>query len=193
MLSAVILGSRGIQAILSIAVLGLAVTIVKQQWKEHDSRFSDAPTPPKYSSFTGAFGIIVSAIGIASLYSTMIPEIAVMVLDALLGIFFLAGGIAYAVGLKEVSCTDDSAANYLKMRKNPLLNEGSMKIEGIPSYGIEQRLDGDAIIYGLLSNCKRVLSDEILQFVMFGLAFGFLALGYLRLRKGSGGPTSSAV
>jgi len=81
--------------------------------------------------------------------------------------------------------------------KNPLLNEGEMPdSEGQPFYGIYWRFvhrDEDQVRDLLFNKCKQALSDEIIQFVLFGLAFGFLALGYLRMRKGSGGPTSSAV
>ena len=103
---------------------------------------------------------------------------------------------AYAVGLKGVSCTEDTYANGMAILHNPLVNEGQTTIAGQPWWGILDGMDvtkEDMVTKVIFGRCKQLLSDESLQFVLFVLAIGFLALGYLRLRKGSGGPTSSTV
>jgi len=192
MLSAALIGLRGLQILLSIVVLGLAATLINAQV------YGKPPTTISYSSFTGALGIIVGVIGVAGLFLTSIPEIAVIVLDGLLGVFFLAGGIAYAVGLKGTSCTDRSVENVDSTGTNPLISEGQTTYpNGIPGYGIEQGLnsleDLPELTVRVLGRCKQVLSDEIIQFVLFALAIGFLVLGFLRMRKGSGGPPNHAV
>jgi hypothetical protein len=55
--------------------------------------YGEAPVTTKYSSFTGAFGIIVCAVGVASLFLSFIPDLVSIALDGLLGLLFLAGGI----------------------------------------------------------------------------------------------------
>lgn len=76
-----------VQLLCSIVVLGLSVTAAKQQV------FSSVPTETSFSSFAGGFGIIVSAIGLASIWLHKIPPTVVMGIDALASVFFLAGGI----------------------------------------------------------------------------------------------------
>jgi hypothetical protein len=51
------------------------------------------PTETSFSSFAGAFGIIVSVIGLLSIWVEKIPVTIVLGIDALASIFYLAGGI----------------------------------------------------------------------------------------------------
>lgn len=68
-------------------VLGLSVTLAKQQGYGHP------PSETAFGSFVGAFSIIVSAIGLASLWINQIPTVGIMAVDALAALFNLAGGI----------------------------------------------------------------------------------------------------
>lgn len=68
-------------------MLGLAATLISGQV------YGDSPVTTRYSTFTGGLGIIVGAFGAAGLFLTAIPELVVLALDALAGIFFIAGGI----------------------------------------------------------------------------------------------------
>jgi hypothetical protein len=65
----------------------LSVTLAKQQ------REGSPPTETSFGSFTGAFGIIASAIGLLALWVDKISPLVTMIIDALASIFYLAGGI----------------------------------------------------------------------------------------------------
>ena len=51
------------------------------------------PSETAFSSFAGGFGILISLVGLASLWVDKIPKIFVMAADGLASAFFLAGGI----------------------------------------------------------------------------------------------------
>ena len=71
--------------------------------------------------------------------------------------------------------------------------------EGIDQYGhvgIGKGLssnDNNELLNRMLARCNQAMADQVLQFILFGLAIVFLTLGYLRMRKGGGGATSYAV
>lgn len=68
-------------------VLGLSISVAKHQ--AHGS----VPSETAFSSFAGGFGILISLVGLASLWIDKIPKIFVMAADGLASVFFLAGGI----------------------------------------------------------------------------------------------------
>jgi len=75
---------------------------------------------------------------------------------------------------------------------NGLLNQGEETIGDQTRYGVvEGATTAVEILDRLHANCKKGLSDEIMQFVCFAVAIGLIALGYVRLRKG--GKTGSYV
>jgi hypothetical protein len=68
-------------------VLGLSVTNAKHQ------EVGNPPAETSFGSFTGAFGVLVSLVGLAALFIEKIPAFFIMAADALASIFFVAGGI----------------------------------------------------------------------------------------------------
>ncbi|KAK3353687.1 marvel domain-containing protein [Lasiosphaeria hispida] len=179
MLAGVSIGFRAIQFIFSVVVLGLAVTLIKAQV------YDSAPVTTKYSSFTGGFGILVAAIGVAGLFFDAIPDIVNLALDALAGLLFAAGGIAWAIGIKGISCTSEYDAD--KMLGNGLLNLGTVSAGGQTGYGVGAISDTAEEVFGhLKSNCQKGFADEIISFLSFGVAAGLVGLGYVRMRKGGG-------
>ncbi|KAK0637092.1 marvel domain-containing protein [Bombardia bombarda] len=180
MVAVVSLGLRGLQVIIGAVILGLAVTLIKQQV------VNGAPTTTKYSSFTGVFTILVCFIGVAATFIDAIPPIVTMALDGILGLLLLAGGIAWAVGLKGISCKNP--VDYLEMLHNGLLNQGSVGSGDDELFGIIPA-EGDThenIFNRLSANCQKGLVDEIFQFIGFGLALVFVALAFVRMRRGGG-------
>lgn len=140
----------------------------------------DAPVTTKYSSFTGGFGIIAAIVGFVGLFIDAIPDLVPLALDGLSGVFFLAGGIAWAVGLKDVKCVKDDL-NLTRMLLNGLLNLGSA--DG--RYGVAPPGSSEEdLANNLLSNCQKGLADEVFQFLGFALAAGLIGVGYVRMRKG---------
>ncbi len=68
-------------------VVGLSVTLAKQQM------LGGIPTQTNFSTFAGAFGIISSFFGLAPLLLDAIPALAVVAVDALASVFYLAAGV----------------------------------------------------------------------------------------------------
>ncbi|KAM7184676.1 Marvel domain containing protein [Naviculisporaceae sp. PSN 640] len=191
MLSGVALGLRGFQLLFSIVILGLAATLISSQV------YGDSPTTTRYSTFTGGFGIIVACVGAAGLFISAIPELIVLGLDALSGILFAAGGIAWAVGLRGISCSLNdhiSREDWIKTLTNDLINQGTLKVNDGTWYGVQRGTDdADVVSDRLSSNCKKGLADEVFQFLCFVLAVGLIVLGYIRMRKGGKTGGSSYV
>ncbi|KAK4218641.1 marvel domain-containing protein [Rhypophila decipiens] len=182
MLSAVAIGLRGFQFLFSVVVLGLAATLISGQV------VGNSPTTTRYSTFTGGFGLIVAAVGVAGLFISAIPELIVLGLDALAGVFFIAGGIAWAIGLKGVTCSlngDSTNNEYIAALNNELINQGSIDTSEGKGYGVyKDTTDINVAIERLAGNCKKGLSDEVMQFILFAIAIGLIVLGYIRMRKG---------
>ncbi|KAM7198771.1 Marvel domain containing protein [Rhypophila sp. PSN 637] len=181
MLAGVAIGLRVFQALFSIVVLGLAATLIAAQV------YGSSHTTLRYSTFTGGFGLIVAAIGTAGLFISAIPELVVLGLDALAGLFFIAGGIAWAIGLKGVSCSltydGSSGAELASAFLNGLINQGTLGTGDNPAVGVGSD-DPYVATDRLMSNCKKGLADEVMQFILVAVAIGLIALGYIRMRKG---------
>ncbi|KAK3687223.1 marvel domain-containing protein [Podospora appendiculata] len=179
MLSTIAFGLRGLQFVFAIVILGLAVTLFKQQV------YGSAPTTTTYSIFTGAFGIIVAVAGVAGLLVDAIPSIVNLVLDGVLGILFLGGGIAWAVGLKGINCKSQETQNAQSMLFNGLLNQGSTDAGHGNYYGVaDGATTPEEIFDRLTSNCQKAMADEVVQFISFGLAIGLVVVTFLNRRKG---------
>ncbi|KAK3391130.1 marvel domain-containing protein [Podospora didyma] len=181
MLSAITLGVRALQFIFAIVVLGLSITLIKAQ------QIGDAPTTTKYSSFTGGFGILVCAAGVLGLFISKIPDIAFLALDGILGILFLAGGIAWAIGLKGINCK--SIDDLGKMLDSPLINQGCTDLPDGRYCPIGNTGSTQERIDRLQASCQKGFTNEIFQFLCVAISLGVIGLGYVRMRKGgsSGG------
>ncbi len=57
------------------------------------------PAETSFFSFTGAFGLIASAIAILAILIEKIPRVGVIAVDALSSVFYLAGAIVCLDGL----------------------------------------------------------------------------------------------
>ncbi len=163
------------QILFAITILGLYITLAKGQI------YDSIPVTTRYNSFTGGFGIIVGALGLAGLFIDAISDLIIIAVDAVAGILLLAGGIAWAVGIKGISCGDP--ASYPSMLENGLLNQGKMG----EYYGVFQ-LDGvdtgEAAFYKLKATCEKGFAAEIIQFLSFGILISLVGVGYIRMRSG---------
>lgn len=159
------------QLILGATVVGLSAVLVKQQV------IGGAPVTLRYSVFTGAWTMVIAVIGLVLLFIHKIPPLVTMVLDALTGLFLVAGGIAWAIGLRGVKC--DSAYGE-KMLSKPLLNEGCTTIEGRNTCGIAGR---ENPLDALIGRCKTGMADEIIQFVGFAICVILVILGFFIMRR----------
>ncbi|KAK2032857.1 hypothetical protein LX32DRAFT_635934 [Colletotrichum zoysiae] len=171
MLGLISLFMWSLQGIMAIAVLGLSVDLVKGQL------LGDAPTTTKYGTFTGGFGLAVAILGLAATFIDAIPALVVMAADALSGLLLLGGGIAFAIGLRGVTCTTERLE---AIRENELINGGSVK------YKEEKALHEDMTTARLFANCKKATADQALQFVTVGFVITTIFLVFLVWKNGRG-------
>lgn len=86
-------------------VLGVSVTLAKQ-WDAYDKDCQLTnkpkvcrdeggrwPASTDYSAFVGGFGLVDAFVGLVAVFITALPAVAVLVVDALAAIFYLAGGV----------------------------------------------------------------------------------------------------
>ncbi|KAK8101281.1 hypothetical protein PG999_011655 [Apiospora kogelbergensis] len=181
MLSIVAMAVRGILLLAAAVVLGLSVTNAKHQV------IGNPPAETSFGSFAGAFGVLVSLVGLAALFIDKIPAFLVMAADALAGIFFLAGGIAMTLALKSVgSCTNNEDKYQYFRFLNKLLNGGCVDIgNGKQSCG-GGGLTNDALV----GRCQRAQADYVFEYIGFIFSVAIIALGWVLHKKGGNGTRS---
>jgi len=140
---------RAFQFLFAIIVLGLSATLAKGQVQ------GSVPATIGYGSFTGGLGFLAAAVGFAALFVGFLDGIISWALDGLAGVAFLAGGIAFAVGLRGTDCSDiNTTVN------NSLLN-------GVCS---DNNCDGDSvgqIEQKIQSRCTSAKADAAFMFLGF--------------------------
>jgi hypothetical protein len=79
--------TRALQLIFAIVVLALSVRAAK--WQVYGS----VPATTAFADFTGGFAVLVSLVGIASIWISAIPALIMSMVDGLASVLLLAGGI----------------------------------------------------------------------------------------------------
>ncbi|PLB48535.1 hypothetical protein P170DRAFT_465849 [Aspergillus steynii IBT 23096] len=122
---------RAFQLLFAIIVLGLSVALAKGQ------SVGSAPAITGYAAFTGGLGIVASLVGVAAFFISSLDGLISWAVDGLASLVFLAGGIAYAVILKDADCSDVSTT-----WDNQILSGGCVKVDGDKtcSFGGEDKL-----------------------------------------------------
>ncbi|KAI0526390.1 marvel domain-containing protein [Xylaria bambusicola] len=167
MLNIAAIALRGFLVIFGAVVLGLSVTLAKQQV------IGSPPAETSFYSFAGAFGLVASAIAILAMIIDKVPRVGVIVADGLASLFYLAGAIALTVALKPVSsCTSSSARPRSERFANKLLNGGCNKIDNqlyCPNAGSGGGNKVDSYTSG---RCQEVQADYVFGYLaaVFGLA-----------------------
>ncbi|GAB1733599.1 hypothetical protein NU195Hw_g1522t1 [Hortaea werneckii] len=89
------LALRALLLFCSIVVLALSIATNNFLAKYTEAGYDPPVSPVQYrfAVFVGACGIIDAGLGIVAEFVTAIPWLAVLVVDGLAGIFFLAGGV----------------------------------------------------------------------------------------------------
>ncbi|KAH9439326.1 hypothetical protein MCOR02_002888 [Pyricularia oryzae] len=171
------LGLKGFLLIASAVVLGLSVTLANHQ------KYGSPPAETSFASFTGGFGIVVAAIGVASMFIDAIPTLVPLVVEGLAALFFLAGGIALAIAMKGVSCDGDLGSEAYGVRFfNKILNGGCPTVN--------RCYVSDKIIFSpeegndsLKARCVRTQADFAFQFIAMFAALGALAMTFFTARR----------
>lgn len=138
---------RAFQSLFAIIVLGLSATLAKGQVQ------GSVPATIGYGSFTGGLGFLAAAVGFAALFVGFLDGIISWALDGLAGVAFLAGGIAFAVGLHGTDCSDISTT-----MNNSLLNVCSDNNCGDSVGQFEQKIQ---------SRCTSAKADAAFMFLGF--------------------------
>lgn len=133
--------------------------------------------------------MIAGAIGLVAVFFDRVPSLVPMVTDGLGALFFLAGGIAWAVGMKGQTC---SLSDADKLFENPLLNQGCYPIDG-GTYCYVLGADGspDAAWDKLQGVCRKAFANETFLFVGFASFLVLIALSFLQSKRK--GPKSGFV
>ncbi|KXX78640.1 hypothetical protein MMYC01_205686 [Madurella mycetomatis] len=169
-------GVRALQFVISLTILAIAADFIRHQV------LGDAPVTTRYSTFTGGFGMLVCGVGAVALFVTSIPALVPIALDGLMGLFFLAGGIAWAVGLRGTGNCNDPVG----MLGNQLLNRGSVSTDNDVYYGIIEPDDDELAVFNKLRGaCQRGTAEEVLQFIAFGAAISLIGIGYSTWKRGT--------
>lgn len=140
--------------------------------------------------------IIVGAFGLVSNWLQAIPPIASVAADGFSALFFLAGGIAWAVGMKGASCTESSLKS---LYNNPLLNQGCEAKDGNNSdegpycYVAGKQTEDPWPLSSLWPSpmkdvCEKAYTNESFQFLGFAVCAILVILGFLTWRKQGGKP-----
>lgn len=79
--------TRALQLLCAIAVLALSIRAAKWQ------RYESAPATTAYAAFAVGFAVLISLVGIASIWISEIPALIMSMVDALASVLLLAGGI----------------------------------------------------------------------------------------------------
>jgi len=171
----VLAGLRFFQIIFSVVVLGISITLAKGQG--HGA----VPATTGYAAFAGAFGILAGLVGVAALFVEFLNGIISWAFDGLAAVVLVAGGIAYAVGLKGAKCSDVSTTY-----NNKLLNCGTTG-------------SGDNILYyckvanakdipgAINSRCRQATADDVFLFLAFIVTVLVLVASFVWGRKRGGG------
>ncbi|KAK8058773.1 hypothetical protein PG994_009221 [Apiospora phragmitis] len=183
MLSIIAMAVRGLLLLSAAVVLGLSVTNAKHQV------FGNPPPETSFGGFTGAFGVLVSLVGLAALFIDKIPTFFVMAADALASIFFLAGGIALTLAMKNVSsCTSGDKLGDLQRVNNKILNGGCTDGGNDVTYcGISSSPSWKDDLHG---RCQSVQADYVFEFIGFIFGIAIIALGWVLHKRGGTGTRS---
>ncbi|KAI1384791.1 marvel domain-containing protein [Hypoxylon trugodes] len=164
---------RGLLLLFSAVVLGLSVTLAKQQV------VGSPPSETSFGSFCGAFGILISLIGLGGLFIDKIPPVALMAVDGLASALYLAGAIALTVALKSVpNCTDNDDYNKFQRYQNKLINGGCQDVAGSP---VCPGARDDNVLKG---RCQRVQADYVFEYLAFIFGVGMVGLSFFLNRSG---------
>ncbi|KAI0816694.1 marvel domain-containing protein [Xylaria sp. FL0064] len=184
MLKIVSIALRAFLVIFGAIVLGLSVTLAKQQV------IGSPPAETSFFSFAGAFGLIASAIAILAILIEKIPRVGAIAVDALSSLFYLAGAIALTIALKPVSsCTSSSALARDQRFVNKLLNGGCKHMKNdlyCPNAGSGAGDKSDSYTSG---RCQEVQADYVFGYIAF--VFGVASIIVMLLTQRRGGTTTA--
>ncbi|KAK0284190.1 hypothetical protein LTR35_005905 [Friedmanniomyces endolithicus] len=170
--------ARAFQLLCGAVVLGLSISAIKWQY------FGAAPATTSYSAFAGAFGVLAALIGIAASFVEAIPEVIMVGVDGLAAMLLLAGGLAFAIGLKGVTCNNDESTAESSLLNGGSITSGTDTLYGFPTTNYHAVLSG---------RCRTAEADSAFLFLGFLASLAAAVLCFLASKRGGRGVKSSAV
>jgi hypothetical protein len=79
--------TRALQLICAIVVLALSIRAAKWQM------YGSVPATTAFAAFTGGFAVLISLVGVVSIWISAIPALIMSMADGLASLLLLAGGI----------------------------------------------------------------------------------------------------
>ncbi|KAH7402762.1 marvel domain-containing protein [Pyrenochaeta sp. MPI-SDFR-AT-0127] len=161
---------RGFQFLFAIIVLGLSVSLIR------DHHWGNLPATLGFAAFVGGVSIVGALLGIAASWVTFLEGTIGLIIDGLVAIINVAGGILMAIKMKGAQCKDDgSLENANKLVRNDMLNGGCIDKETCYWFS-----DPDKIV----SHCRESQADFVFMFLIAALLAASALLTFLRMRKG---------
>ncbi|KAI1295938.1 hypothetical protein F5Y03DRAFT_399106 [Xylaria venustula] len=180
-MSIIYLGLRASLLLIAAVVLGLSVSLAQHQV------IGQVPAETGFSTFVGAAGFFISAVGMALLWFDRFNESIMIVLDAIMSSFYLAASICLTLAMKNVSsCTStDPNLEYIRVTNNILsggcvtnaANKGPVCSHAFTDDGTDLTP----------SRCEMARASYVFQYVGFIASFAMVCVGYLMSRRGRGG------
>ncbi|KAI1506670.1 marvel domain-containing protein [Biscogniauxia marginata] len=183
MLDMAALGLRGFLFTVGGIVLGLSISLAKQQ------KAGPVPSETGFGSAVGALGLAVSGLGLLALWLDSIKTSVVMGMDALVSALYLASGIALSIALRDVtSCTATDAYSVERRATNRILSGGYVEYDGGDGDG------GGFVSYAYAfgpggvdltpPRCHTARADCVFEFLGFVLGLSMMVLGHVLARRG---------
>ncbi|KAI9880203.1 MAG: hypothetical protein M1830_004789 [Pleopsidium flavum] len=156
---------RAVQLLFSAIVLGISISLIRGQ--VHGA----APSQTDFSAFAGGWGLLIALVGIAATtFFAALEGIAMLALDGLAILFYLAAALAMAVTLRVHKCTNENFTT-----SNALIN-GGLRDNKYYRY------------IDLQGRCHKAQADTAFLFFAFAAFVGTAVLsGMAGRRKGARG------
>ncbi|EUC46110.1 hypothetical protein COCMIDRAFT_93693 [Bipolaris oryzae ATCC 44560] len=169
---------RGVQALFGIIILGLSVTLI------HGHHWGSLPAGLGYGAFVGGLSFVAAFIGLAATRFDSLGGMFGFVIDSVIALINLAGGVLYAFNLRGVDCKmrAEDPSNVEKMIDNEWLNGGCREYKFCWNgfkYGDESK--AIAVYEG---HCKEAKADSVFMFLTAIVMLVCALLVWLRMRRG---------
>lgn len=168
---------RGFQALFAIVVIGLSVTLIRGH------HWGSLPWQLGFACFAGGLAFIAALIGLAGSFFSFLEGMVGMIIDGVVAVFNILGGIILAVKLDGVKCEiNDSARNAVALVENELLNGGTRDKVTWVEYQHQKNVKKAEDV--ILSHCREAQADTVFLFLTAVVLLVSGVLLFLRARKG---------
>ncbi|CAE7207001.1 hypothetical protein PTTW11_09640 [Pyrenophora teres f. teres] len=174
---------RALQLLLGIITLGLSVTLLKG-WAPSQLHFSGPPVLLPFSAGVGGVTLIGAVLGLALAWTEFLRGYFEVVIDIMVLLANMAGGMLLAMRVQSKNCFDTSSKNKWGNGEFPF--KGSLAGIDILNGGCNDEYCYYFLEDGkhLNTRCKQSQADSVFMFLTAVLLFGVLVLAYRRMKRG---------